>query len=360
MNQERNNKVLKLIDRYVGIPLVFLFGLKSKNQNFPKEINNIAILATAAIGDTLIMSGAINSIKEKYPNSKITLYCGSTNYEISKLLNNIDNVEKLPIKNVFKAKKIIQEHIYDIWIDFGPWPRLNSILTSFAKSNFKIGFNTSGQYRHFIYDKWAIHNDFVHEHENYCELLKCININDFEKPKLTLKDNTENNLDKYVVLHLFAGGSKADLKQLPLEKWIEIAKYIIDKGYKIYLTGSTNDFEKLENFIITSKLKISNMAGKLSLEQTAQIINNAKLSISIDTGIMHLASVLNCSLIAIHGPTSPKRWGPLSNKAYFVYLNKNCSPCISLGFESKCTNNICMTDITLKDITNIIEENNLL
>jgi len=102
------------------------------------------------------------------------------------------------------------------------------------------------------------------------------------------------------------------------------------------------------------------MAGKLSLEQTAQTINNAKLSISIDTGIMHLASVLNCNLIAIHGPTSPKRWGPLSSKAHFVYLNKSCSPCISLGFESKCTNNICMTDITLKDITNIIEENNLL
>lgn len=359
MSKERNNRLLKILDRYAGIPIIFFLGLFKSNNHIPSNLKNIGILATAAIGDTLIMSGAINSIKKKYPESKITLYCGASNYEISKLLNNIDNVEKLPIKNVFKAKKILQENTYDIWIDFGPWPRLNAILSYFAKSHYKIGFNTEGQYRHFIYDNFVRHSTIIHEYENYCNLLSLIEINEFEKPNLMLSSFIAKD-ENYVVFHLFAGGSKAQLKHLPLEVWDKLANFIIQKGYKIYLTGAPSDFDKIDAFVSSSNNDMVNMAGKLSIEETAQLLDGAKLVVSIDTGIMHLASVLNCNLIAIHGPTSPTRWGPLSDKAHCVYLNKSCSPCISLGFESKCTNNTCMTDISVNNIVRTIEEHNLL
>jgi len=76
MASERNNKILKIIDKYIGIPLVFLLGLRRKNLCPRKNINTIGLLATAAIGDTLIMTGAINSIKKKYQNSQIILFCG--------------------------------------------------------------------------------------------------------------------------------------------------------------------------------------------------------------------------------------------------------------------------------------------
>lgn len=360
MRKERNNKLLKILDRYIGIPIVFLLGILKQKKQIPTRIDKIGILATAAIGDTIIMSGAINSIKKKYPTSKIILFCGSSNYEVAKLLNNIDKVKKLQIKNVIKSKKIIQENEFDVWIDFGPWPRLNSILTSFAKASYKIGFNTKGQYRHFIYDKWVLHNDFMHEHENYCELLKLINIIEFEKPNLLLENGYENNFEKYVVLHLFAGGSKADLKHLPLEVWQEVSQYIIEQGYQVFVTGAPSDSNRLNKFIKMSKLDIVNMSGKLSLKQTAQLLTNSKLVISIDTGIMHLASALDCDLIAVYGPTDPKRWGPLSDKSHCVYLNKKCAPCISLGFESNCINNICMADINSSDIVKVIEKGNLL
>lgn len=360
MNKERNNKLLKVIDRYIGIPLVYLLGLKNKKSNTPKVINNLGILATAAIGDTLIMSGAINSIKKKYPKINITLFCGSSNYEISKLLNNVDKVEQLSIKNVLQSKNIIQQSYYDVWIDFGPWPRLNSILTNFAKSNYKIGFKTKGQYRHFVYDKWIEHSDILHEYENYCNLIKLVNVYEFEKPNLYLNESNENIENDYVVFHLFAGGSKANLKHLPLKKWKELAKYLFNQEYKVYLTGAPNDYKQLENFIDYTNLSIMNMAGKLSLKETAQLLKKSKLVISIDTGIMHLASVLNTPLIAIHGPTKPSRWGPLSSNSYSIYLDMLCSPCISLGFESKCVDNICMQSIKTSDIINIIENNNLL
>jgi heptosyltransferase-3 len=361
MKQERNNKLLKLIDRYIGIPLVFLLSIfRIKNKQDFNNANNIGILATAAIGDTIIMSGAINSIKTKYPNSKITLFCGSSNFQAAKLLNNVDKVEKLSIKNILASKKIIQKYSFDIWIDFGPWPRLNSILTYFAIAKYRIGFNTKNQFKHFVFDKWVLHSDILHEHDNYCELLKLINIKKFEKPKLSLKSNIKSNNENYVVMHLYAGGSKADLKQLPLKIWKEIIEYCLDKNYKIYLTGGKSDYEIIKEFLSNNNISAENIAGKLSLKETASIISKAKLVISIDTGIMHLASALNTNLIAIHGPTSPDRWGPLSTNSYTVYINYECSPCISLGFESSCKNNQCMKLIQLSNIVNIIEKEKLL
>jgi len=357
MSQERNNKILKVIDRYIGIPVVYLLGkINIKNKNMPENIDNIGLLATAAIGDTIIMSGAVNSLKNKYPNSKIILFCGSSNYEIAKLLDNIDHIEKLNIKNLFKSIDIIRRYKFNLWIDFGPWPRLNSLLSFFSISKYKIGFFTKNQYRHYVYDRWVFHLDTIHEHQNYMNLLKLIDVEDYKLPNVNIEPSLKYNQNKTIVLHLFAGGSKSELKQMAYQKWIEIAKYCIDKGYDIYLTGGPGDFIKLENFLKESTLNMTNLAGKLSIFDTARLLKSSKLVISIDTGIMHLASALNCNLISIHGPTSPDRWGPLGSNSYSIFLNKDCSPCISLGFETNCQNNICIQDIETNKILSIVEK----
>ena len=147
---------------------------------------------------------------------------------------------------------------------------------------------------------------------------------------------------------------------MSFDQWNEIVSYIFQKGYTVFLTGAPSDFDRIEYFKKNYNSSGYNVAGKFSLKETAQLLNNSKLTISIDTGIMHLASVLNVNLIAIHGPTSPKRWGPLSDNAYTIYLQEPCSPCISLGFESKCVDNVCMKKIKLSSIITIIEQEKLL
>jgi len=355
MSKERNNKLLKMVDKYIGIPLVYSLGMFHKKKKLPVDINYIGVLATAAIGDTIIMSSAINDIKNKYPNSHIVLFCGSSNYEVAKLLQNIDKIEKLPIKNIIKSKKIIQSYKFDIWVDFGPWPRLNSLLTYLSNAKYKIGFFTQKQYRHYIYDNYVIHSDDIHEYKNYCNLIKLFNITKFTLPNIILNSISENKKE-YIVCHMFAGGSKANLKELLLEQWYYIITYLQNLDYNIYLTGAPADFERIDEFINKYNLDINNMAGKLSLKETAVLIKEAKLTISIDTGIMHLASALKVSLVAIHGPTSPERWGSLSKNTISIYLNKNCAPCISLGFESNCNNNICIKEITQDMINTTIDK----
>ena len=106
-DSERGSSFLRFFDRYLGIPIVFLLGIFKRKKTLPNDIQRIALLKTAAIGDTTILTAIIKDIEDYDANIKITLFTGSSNYEFAKLLQtqykNLD-VIKLPIKNPLKSR----------------------------------------------------------------------------------------------------------------------------------------------------------------------------------------------------------------------------------------------------------------
>jgi ADP-heptose:LPS heptosyltransferase len=358
-NRERGNVRLRFLDRYFGIPIIIILGLlKRKNGYFCLDnINEVAFLHTAAIGDTVLLSAIVKDLKEAYPDTNLTVFVGPCNYEMAKLISGVERIIKLPVNNPIESvKSIMKSGVFDIWIDFGPWPRLNSLLTHFSRAKLKIGFKTKGQVRHYVYDRSIEHSDSVHELRNYRKLLESLGINCRNLPSLQL--DFSKKFDNRITIHMFPGGYKSYLKEWPAQNWIEIINFLIDGNYDIYLTGAkANEGEAIE-----IKNKVSNtesvtvVAGKLGLEQTAELLKSSELVISVNTGIMHLAAALRCNLVAIHGPTSVQRWGPLNVNAISVKSDLDCSPCLNLGFEYKCSNNQCMKNISVATVKDSVSE----
>lgn len=343
----RGNKLLKLIDRYIGIPIVFILGLfkvKGKQQSS----NNIAFLMTAALGDTLLFSTLVKELKEKFPDKKLTMFCGVSNRAMVELVGGFDQIVTVSIKNPFKAIATIRNYQFDVFVDCGQWPRLNAILTYFAKAHIKVGFKTPGQFKHFTYDHKVLHSKATHEEINFKNLLKEIGLVSSSTPKLTSAGEVPG---KYCIFHLCPSGERSYLKEWPLKNWVELARFVIDKGYKVYLTGGPVDFDKNES--LASKFRaeeIVNLSGKTNLQQVTDYLASASFVVSVNTGIMHMAAAVNAPLIALHGPTDPKRWGPLSEKAIIMKPSLSCSPCLNLGFEYGCDQNLCMQDIKVESV----------
>ena len=65
---------------------------------------------------------------------------------------------------------------------------------------------------------------------------------------------------------------------------------------------------------------------------------------------MHLGCAVGIPVVALHGPTNPVKWGPWSKKSMVISSQRNCSPCLSLGFEYGCNNNACMSDISVQQV----------
>lgn len=351
----RNNPLLKKMDYWVGCPLIYVLGIyrkKSTRMNITSETPRIALLKTAGIGDTVLSEAAIQEIKNQYPNAWITYICTKSNSTIVKLLDNVDEVIIFDMKHpVQSLKELHSLPVYDLVLDFAPWPRINAVMAYCLHGKYKVGFKRKQMYRHYLYDRAVEHLDTVHEVENYRNILRAagIKIHGYN-PHLPVEDKIYI-AGNYVVFHQYPAGSSKLQRTWSIEKWIELGKTVYETyGYKILFSGGVEDKKQAE--FIATKLKTKNVlassiAGEYSLQQMATILAQAKFIVSVNTGIMHMGAAVNVPLIALHGATADKRWGPLSDKAVVIKSGEPCQPCISLGFESKCQNPICMNNITV-------------
>lgn len=349
---ERGSALLKFLDKWVGIPLIFVLGLfKIKNQ-LPAKIQTIALLKTAAIGDTVLLTGIVKDLKAAYPNAKIILFTGASNYSFAKLLKDFHSVEKLPIKNLLKSIKLLRQHEIDLFLDFGAWPRINSFFTWLSKAKHSVGFKTDGQYRHYIYDSVVEHSNAIHELENYRNILRAIGVNPKSMPAISEDNVRYTNTgakQKYVVCHLSAGGEKSYLKELSINQWAEVCKQLINLGYKVLLTGAPIDFQKNEELKnAVNQSAIENVAGT-ELSKTLEILSGAVGVVSVNTGIMHIASCMELNTVGIHGPTSVKRWGPIGKKSFAIVSKHPKAQYLNLGFEYK-DDVPCMEQVSTSEV----------
>ncbi|MCB0698181.1 MAG: glycosyltransferase family 9 protein, partial [Chitinophagaceae bacterium] len=150
------------------------------------------------------------------------------------------------------------------------------------------------------------------------------------------------------------GGSYAT-KKYPVDKWIEFCKKC---PYPIILLGGPEDRDAGEKIAVTDKVKIYNSCGKFKLNESASLVRYAKVVISNDTGLMHIAAALKKPVISLWGNTVPSMgmfpyYGfnnlqtNVSPKSVIIEnCNINCRPCSKIGYDScpkkhfKCMNDV--------------------
>ncbi len=154
-------------------------------------------------------------------------------------------------------------------------------------------------------------------------------------------------------------GAALATKKMPLHKLKALCASI---EYPIVLLGGKEDAEDGKAIAATADIKIYNACGKFKLNESADIVRNAKLVITHDTGLMHIAAALQKPIISIWGNTVPSfgmypYYGKLSAQHFdVVEVNKLwCRPCSKIGY-AKCPRGHfkCMEQIAVNEIVNMV------
>ena len=120
---------------------------------------------------------------------------------------------------------------------------------------------------------------------------------------------------------------------------------------KICLVGSKSEQKYTEEIVSQiSNEKVINTAGTTSLDGLIELISNAKLMVSNDTGPMHIAFSSSTPVICLFGPCSPNQYG-MSKYAHVIYKNTYCSPCVHDFEIAPCKgDNVCMQSISTQEV----------
>lgn len=350
-------------DFWLGVPLVWLAGLLRRRREPPRVPERIALLKTAAIGDTVLMSGPLRDLRQAHPQARITLLCGPGNAAMAALLDGADEVLELPIGRVDQALRVLGKRRFDLVIDFGAWPRLDALYTLLARGAYRVGFATAGQHRHALYHRAVPHSATRHELDNYRALLAAAGVPSRSLPQLaagaSLPDACAQALRgrPYVVFHPWAGGSNAAAREWPLPRWLQLARGVLERGHCVVLTGAAGDWAANERLVTLaqrhvpfgSRLRqVINLAG-VPLAQTAAVLAHAACTVSVNTGVMHLAAALGGPVVGLHGATNVARWGPIGPQAVAIVATGPGCGSLDLGFEpvprKDCTDSISVEDV---------------
>jgi lipopolysaccharide heptosyltransferase II len=128
-------------------------------------------------------------------------------------------------------------------------------------------------------------------------------------------------------------GARWENKRWPVENWVDLARGILRRipAVRVAVFGGPDD-AALGGFIARSvgNGRLLDLTGRISLPGMIEGLRRIRLLVTNDTGPMHVAVALGRPVVALFGPTSPKRTGPYGQGANVIQVGGlPCAPCMS-------------------------------
>ncbi|MCK4679463.1 MAG: glycosyltransferase family 9 protein [Bacteroidales bacterium] len=155
----------------------------------------------------------------------------------------------------------------------------------------------------------------------------------------------------------FAIGGKHKTKLLPVEK-IEAICHKLNRP--VVLLGGKEDENRAIEISKTFGPNVYNTCGRLNINQSASIIEQAELIITHDTGLMHIAAAFRKKIISVWGNTIPEfgmyPYMPekVNNRFNIVEVKElSCRPCSKIGYDQCPKGHFdCMNQIDVDELVN--------
>lgn len=321
------------------------------------------IIRFSSIGDIVLTTPVMRCLKKKYPDAAIHFLTKQSFRGILADNPYVDKIHTLGDSYELMLHEL-QTEAYDYIIDLHHNLRTLRIKR-FLKTVPSFSYNKLNIEK-FIYTNLKI-NTLPKKHivDRNLDTLASLGVeNDglgldyFIPDKDRIKKNDLPAAHMYGYVAVVIGAALAT-KKLPLHKLKALCSAI---EYPVVLLGGKEDVEEGKAIAAEDDIKIYNACGKFNLNESADIVANAKLVITHDTGLMHIAAALQKPIISVWGNTVPEfgmypYYGNLSAQHYDIVAVKKlwCRPCSKIGHK-KCPlgHFKCMEQIDVNDIVKMV------
>ena len=122
------------------------------------------------------------------------------------------------------------------------------------------------------------------------------------------------------------GAEYGPAKRWPSRHYAALARELTASGDRVILLGSPKDAE-VGAEIVALAPGVIDLTGQTRLEDAIDLLSGARLAVTNDSGLMHVAAAVGTGVVAVYGSTSAENTPPLTSRAEIVSLKLPCSPC---------------------------------
>lgn len=141
-------------------------------------------------------------------------------------------------------------------------------------------------------------------------------------------------------------------------RFAEVLDRLRGAGLPVVLTGGPGDRAAIDAIVGRSTMRppVPRLDGRTSLKVLAAVYRRARVTLSTDTGPMHLSAAMGTPVVALFGPTAPWRTGPYGSEHVVLRAGLACSPC----FRRRCETtqyepHACMLRLPVEDVVSAIQ-----
>ncbi|CAN5741312.1 glycosyltransferase family 9 protein [soil metagenome] len=299
------------------------------------------IIRFSSIGDIILTTPVIRCLKKQVPEAEVHMV---TRHTYSSILEANPYIDKLHVltDSLEETIEVLKAEAFDYIIDLHHNIRTLKVKRALGVKSFS--FNKVN------IEKW-VYTNFkvnmlppVHIVERNLDTVKSFGVkNDGEgldyfipvKDTIELTDLPLPHRVAYVGVVI---GAALSTKKLPLNKLQELCRQL---DFPIVLLGGPEDKINGDAIATLDPEKIYNACGKFNINESAGLVKKAKLIITHDTGLMHVAAAFRKPIISIWGNTVPAfGMGPYYGNYNILNLKfevngLSCRPCSKIGYK-KC------------------------
>ena len=314
----------------------------------------ILILRFSSIGDIVLTTPVIRCIKQQVENVEVHF---ATKKVFKTILEYNPYVDKLHLleSDLKPLLADLKAENFDFIIDLH-----NNLRTRIIKLNLSV---KSYSFKKLNFEKFLLTTfkinkmPDIHIVDRYLATAKVLNIkNDGKGLDYFVPKKDEVDIAKFGIKTKYVGfvlGAKFATKRMPNTKILEVCKQINEP---IVFLGGKEDKEVGEFLRKELNRKdVFNASGKFNLNQSASLVKQARIIITHDTGLMHIASAFNKKIISVWGNTVPNlgmyQYVSTENRIIVETKGLSCRPCSKIGYKTCPKKHFdCMNKIEVNDI----------
>lgn len=363
-------RLLKILDATIGMLLCWLAGrilyLLHREAAFSEfcaqDIKRVLVIRPGGLGDMVLLQPMLKKLHDQYPHALMDLICERRNEEILKLCPfpvNVFSYDARPFRLLWR----LWAGGYDVVMDSEQFHYFSAVMAFLSRAPIRIGYKINPG-RNPIYTHLITYDLEGYEADEFMKLLGPFGVccpadvsGCLATPEVSLPEDVASRLgelqkagNRLILVHI---GTSTRYKAWALSNFTGLMRGLGEQqNLVIGLVGGRDDTvlatKVAEHCGMQSRVMV--LAGRLTISQTAKILDGAGLFIGGDSGLAHLATAYGVPAVVMFGPSDAKKWCRESDTAAVVRKEMACSPCFIFGYHKYCRTIACMKQVGVEEV----------